>query len=63
MRRNAANNSEYLGKVDVDDVSSDEEADHDIDNDLDSDDMEEPEEFFGSRTHELSQQQDFIGLS
>jgi hypothetical protein len=64
MRRNAANKIGTLGKTDVDDISSDEGADNDFDSsDMDSDDVEEPEEVFGSRTYELPQQQDFVGLT
>jgi hypothetical protein len=65
MRRNAANKAGNSDDMDVDNVISDEGADSDID----SDDMDsskkitEPEEFFGSRTSKLPQQQDFVGLT
>lgn len=65
MRRNAANKAGNPDDMDVDNVISDEGADSDID----SDDMDsskkitEPEEFFGSRTYKLPQQQDFVGLT
>lgn len=50
--------------MDVNEVTSDEEAENDTDsNDMDSDDIEEPDEYFGSRTYELPQQQDFVGLT
>lgn len=64
MRKNAANNPGNSDDMDVDSVSSDEDADKDIGSEgMDSDDIEEPEEFFGSRTYGLSQQQDFVALT
>lgn len=61
MRRSAANHPRNLGEMDVD-ITSEEEA-NDESNDMDSDDIEEPEEFFGSSTYDFPQQQDFVGLT
>lgn len=64
MRRSAANKAGYPGRMDVDAVTSSENADHDTDsNDTDSDDIEEPEEFFGSSSYDFPPQQDFVGFS
>jgi hypothetical protein len=64
MRRNAANQPGNPPSMDVDDVTSEAEADKDNDSsDMDSDGVEEPEDFSGSRTYELFQQQDFVGLT
>lgn len=64
MRRAAANQPGTVEEMDVDDVTSEGQTQDDIDSDdVQSIGLEQPEQIFGSATHALSQQHDFIGLT
>jgi hypothetical protein len=64
MRRKGANKTGTSDVMNVDDISSNDAASNGNEtDDVDSEDIDEPEQIFGYHTHELSQQQDFIGLA